>query len=265
MALTPIVGLGSGEIIQGSPKIVDYTKEILRNPIDSKDTTARSALSLLPDEEQFIIESHLKRNKDLFELSEKVLTNRMSQMGYDVSATENLLRNKFWLEYDHVVTCGFPKLRLDEVIRGVCSFKFFRESFLSNQYLVAFLMLPPVNFKTRQEETLLFALDKMRAILDLPMYRPNGDINLQVVKAQMGVYAIMEKRVQDGGVQKTMNAHAILPMPPSSREELDQISEEQMLIKMQELLDKQKSRNTTKAAISDVFTVTGRKVNESEE
>lgn len=262
IALTPIVGLGSGEIIQGSPKIVDYTKEVLRNPVDSKDTTARSALSLLPDEEHFIVDTCFKRHPDLFSLSEKVLLNRIREGGYVISGTENLLRNRFWLEYDHTITAGFPKIRLDEVIRGVCSFKFFRGTFLANQYMVAYLLLPPINFKTKQEETLLTSLDCMRAILDEPIHFPNGALNMQVVKAQMGVYAMMEKRVQDGGVQKIANAHAMIPMQPASREEVQDFTEEQMVKKMQELLDKQKVRNTTRAAISDVFTVKGRPVHE---
>lgn len=258
--LSPIVGLPDGSIIQGNPQIVNYTKEVLRNPVDLNDPTARSALSLLPPEERFIVESHLKSNPYLFKLSERALTHQIDKFGYDLSSTENLLRNKFWLEYDHVTTAGFKEIRLSEVVRGVCSFKFFRETFLSNQYLVAYLMLPPINFKVKQEETLLFGLDKLRAILDLPIKKPNGDVDMQVLKAQMGVYQILERRVQGEVVQKTLNAHAMIPLPPASREEVDQMSEVQLLEKMQDLVDKQKSRATTKAALSDIFITEGRHI-----
>lgn len=263
MAKQAIVGLPSGEIIQGNPTIVNYSQEVLRNPLDSADPTARSAISLLPEEERFVIETHANRAPDIFKLSEKILINRMAVAGFTISATENLLRNRFWLEYDHAISGGFTLIRLSEVIRGVCSFKFFRETFLSNQYLVAYLMLPPINFKTKQEETLIFALDKMREILDLKAIGPNDQVDTKILRAQMAVYQILEKRVQGETVQKIAHAHALVPLSPASQSEQDQISEELMLVRMQEMLDKQKQRNTTKAALhSDVFVTTGKKVHD---
>jgi hypothetical protein len=259
-AKTPmaIAGLPSGDIVQGNPTIVSYTQEVLRNPLDSADPTARSALSLLPEEERFIVESHATRTPEIFQLSERQLINRMKTAGFEVSATENLLRNRFWLEYDHAVSGSYPKIRLEEVIRGVCSFKFFRQTFLSNQYLVAYLMLPPINFKTKQEETLMFALDKMRAVLDLSAIGPNDQVNVQLLRAQMGIYQILEKRVQGETVQKFAHAHAMIPLQPSKSAEDERISEELMLVRMQEMLDKQKQRNTTKAALSDIFVTTAK-------
>lgn len=260
--LAPISGLSDGSIVSGSPKIIDYTSEVLRNPIDSLDTTCRSALSLLPEAEQFLVETHLKRNPDLFAMSELVLLNRMKGAGFQVSATENLLRNKFWLEYDHAITGSFPAIRLAEVVRGVCSLKFFRETLLGNQYMVAFLMLPPVNFKTKQEETLLFGLDRLRAVLDLPIHKLNGDIDMNVVKAQMGVYQIIERRVQGEVVQKTQNIHAMLPLAPGNAQEIEAVSEEQMLMKMQELVDKQRTRAANKAALSNIFVTEGKRISD---
>jgi len=255
--LAPLVGMPDGSMIQGTPQIVNYTKEVLRNPLDTSDSTSQSAISLLPPEERFIIETHTKRNPDVFKMSERNLLNHMSAMGFDPSSTENLLRNRFWLEYDHAVTGGFPSIRINEVIRGVCSFKFFRETFLANQFMVAYLMLPPINFKVKQEETLLFALDKLRQVLDLPSRKPNGDVDMSVVKAQMGIYHILERRVQGEVIQKTMNAHVIAPLHPATQAEQEQLSEEQIIMKMQELVDKKKARDTTRAAMSDVFTVKG--------
>ncbi len=256
--LQPIVGTPDGEIIQGKPLIVNYVKEVLRNPLDTNDPTAKAALSLLPEEERFIIEAHATRSPDIFKLSERQLVNRMESAGFKVSSTENLLRNRFWLEYDHAVSGSFPKMRLEEVIRGVCSFKFFRESFLSNQYLVAYLMLPPINFKTKQEETLLYALDKLRAVLDLDAIGPNNQVDTKIIRAQLAIYQILEKRVQGETVQKVAHAHAMLPLTPATTEEVDNVSEEQMLIKMQELVERSKQRQTTKAALSGVFMTTAK-------
>jgi hypothetical protein len=251
--LQPIVGLPSGEIIKGNPTIVNYTDEVLRNPLDTKDASTRAAISLLPDAERFLVETHANRSPDLFKLSERSLITRMDHAGFKVSSTENLLRNRFWLEYDHAISGGFPEIRISEVIRGVCSFKFFRETFLSSSYLVAYLMLPPINFKTKQEETLMFGLDKMREILDLNAVGVNGQVDTKILRAQMAVYQILEKRVQGETVQKIAHAHALVPLSPSSQKEVDELSEEQMLLRMQELLDRQKQRHTTKAALSDVF------------
>lgn len=253
--MNPIVGMPDGSIISGNPQIINYTQEVLRNPLDASDPTARSALSMLPEEEKFIIESHWKRNPELFTLSERSLITQMNNMGFPVSSTENLLRNKFWLEYDHATQGAYEQIRLNEVIRGVCSPKFFRETFLANQYMVAFLMLPPINFKTKQEETLLFALDRLRQVLDMPTLKLDGSPDMNVIKAQMGVYQILERRVQGEVVQKTQNIHAMIPLQPATRDEVDIVNEEQMLIKMQELVDKERSRQTTKAALSDIFMV----------
>lgn len=258
----PIAGSSNGSIVSGSPQIINYANEVLRNPLDSSDPTSKSALSLLPEKEQFVVETHYNRNPELFSLSERSLVNRMKTMGFSISPTENLLRNKFWLEYDHAIAGSFPKIRLEEVIRGICSFKFFKETFLSNQYMVAYIMLPPINFKSKQEETLLFGLDRLREVLDIPIYKANGDVDMNVVKAQMGVYQILERRVQGEVVQKTQNIHALLPMAPASSEEVDLVSEEQMLLRMQELVDKQRSRATNKAALSNIFVTEGKRLPE---
>jgi hypothetical protein len=259
--LQPITGLPSGEIIQGNPNIVNYTKEVLRNPLDSADASTRSAISLLPPEEKFLIETHVNRTPDIFKLSEKVLISRMDSVGFKISSTENLLRHRFWLEYDHAISGAFPEIRISEVIRGVCSFKFFRETFLSNQYLVAFLMLPPINFKAKQEETLMFGLDKMREILDLQAVNAQGQVDTKILRAQMAVYQILEKRVQGENVQKFAHAHALVPLSPASNEEVGDLSEEQLLLRMQEMLSKQKSRVTTKAALeSDIFVASSKTI-----
>jgi hypothetical protein len=50
----------------------------------------------------------------------------------------------------------------------------------------------------------------------------------------------------------------MVPLQPSTQEELGEMSEEQMLKNMQALLDKQKARQTTKAALSDVFVTTAK-------
>lgn len=257
-AKTPIAGLPSSEIVSGNPQIVNYTQEILRNPLDTADETSRAAISLLPDEERFIVETHVGRNPDLFKLSEKRLTTQMESAGFKVSSTENLLRNRFWMEYDHAVTGRFPSMRLGEVTRGVCSYRFFKETFLSSPYLVAYLMLPPINFKTKQEETLLYALDKLRAVLDLEAIGPNNQVDTKIIRAQMAIYQILEKRVQGETVQKIAHAHAMVPLAPANAEDIELLSEEQMLAKMQELVERGKQRQTTKAALSDVFVTTAK-------
>ena len=255
----------ASEQIEDKRSVVNYTKEILRNPFDTANSTSKAAIALLPEQEKFIIEAHFNRSQDLFRLSEKVLTNRMEQMGYKVSSTENLLRNRFWLEYDHAVTGGFSKMRIEEIIRGVCSFSFFRETFLANAYLVAYLMLPPINFKAKQEETLLYALDKLRAVLDIDAIGPNNQVDTKVIRAQLAIYQILEKRVQGEVMQKVAHAHALVPLQPSTQSEVEAVSEEQMLAEMQEMLSKQKARNTTKAALhSDIFVTTARPVKDDD-
>lgn len=260
----PIIGTADGEIISGKPKIVNYSQEILRNPLDSTDSTTRSAISLLPDDIRFLIETQVSRHKALFALSERPLVSKIESMGHIISATENLLRNKFWLEYDHTIMSGFERMRIDEVLRGVCSYKFFKETFLAAGHLVAYMLLPPINFKVKQEETLLHGLDRLRSILDLPTRKPNGDVDMNVVKAQMSVYQILERRVQGEVIQKTMNAHALMPFvpptPSGAVEDVHTFTEERLVQELQSLMDKQKKRATNEAAVKDIFITEGRKV-----
>lgn len=101
----------------------------------------------------------------------------------------------------------------------------------------------------------MYGLDKMREILDLVAVGPNGQVDTKILRAQMAVYQILEKRVMGETVQKIAHAHAMVPLSPLNQSEVDAVSEEQMLLRMQEMLDKQKQRNVTKAALSDVFVV----------
>ena len=136
-------------IVAPEPKaqssITKYTSNALRDP--------ESAINFMDEDVQFRLKNHLRLYPDLFSLNERELLDRCRTIGYVPGPNDNLLRHRLWVEYDFCSTGSLNRIRTPEIVRSVCSQNYFINSFLLNPHKSAWLLLPPITYHVKQEET----------------------------------------------------------------------------------------------------------------
>lgn len=254
----PVVYSSDGQQITSSslPKnhregeMVHHSSSLVRNAFDRNNTQLKSALAMLPEEVQAVIDNHIFTSPDVFKMGEREIIKKITNMGYAVSATDTILRQRLWIAYDRAILTGKEVITYEDLLEGVCTENFFKEKFLRSQYLCALLLTPPISFKAKQEEALLFGLDRLREVLELPSVDHLGRVDTKIIRAQLAVYNILEKRVLGETVQKIAHAHAMIPLEPLAQTELRDFSEEELLKKVQAMAERQRARERNNEAIS---------------
>lgn len=111
------------------------------------------------------------------------------------------LRTAFWLEYARATDAG-TALNLANVYQGVCSRAYFYNYVIESQPRLAYLLLAPTDYRIAMEEALLFGVDRLREILDLPIYDPSGKPDPKIADVILKTVAILDQRVKGAVIQK---------------------------------------------------------------
>jgi len=88
------------------------------------------------------------------------------------------LRTTFWREYEmlHRNFGRAPatlenKISIYRICVGICTNEFFANKIAPNDLFLAWIIRPPVNYEVAMEEALQQGLDRMREILNFPLYK----------------------------------------------------------------------------------------------
>jgi hypothetical protein len=91
------------------------------------------------------------------------------------------LRTSWWLEYDRIAhqiynyRCPNPKreygFKIDRAIEGICTEEYFREKVLSSDVALGYIMRPPADYIVCINEALQHGVQKLREILDFPLWK----------------------------------------------------------------------------------------------
>lgn len=111
------------------------------------------------------------------------------------------LRISFWLEHDRAVRTNTP-MSLHNTLSGVCSKQHFLKNICINGAKVAYLCRPPLNIVVAANESLIIAIEQMRAILTLPNFNAKGQLNSSLINTKLNVYKELYNRVRGVVVQK---------------------------------------------------------------
>jgi|ETNmetMinimDraft_9_1059917.scaffolds.fasta_scaffold11168_2 hypothetical protein len=90
--------------------------------------------------------------------------------GLNITPTLNRLRYSFWNEYYRAVDSNRGKMVQKNIFRGVCSMEVYQKMLMNNAY-VAWILCPPSDTVVALRETLNYGLDRVREIMDLPLYK----------------------------------------------------------------------------------------------
>lgn len=147
-------------------------------------------------------------NPDWFTQDESELRKSLKEVGKPPNITDNVLRTKFWIEYQGAIMEG-KSIRPKQVFAGVCTEAYFYDLLKKRPEKVAWIMVPPINYQVQLDEALEFSTSKIREVLskdaDSSTLPPNERIALR--KLQFDIFKHLSSMVMGAPVQKTMNMH----------------------------------------------------------
>ena len=110
---------------------------------------------------------------EYMELSEEELKKRVRP-----NLTFKRLRTNFWREYEMLHrNFGRAPATLEKSISiyricvGICTNEYFASKIATNDLFLSWIIRPPVNYEVAMEESLQHGLDRMREILNFPLYK----------------------------------------------------------------------------------------------
>lgn len=130
-----------------------------------------------------------------------------------IKLTEERLRHAFWMEYNFA-SLGKRRINMPNVYNGVCRKEYWWQIILTNKYKMAYIFLPPPNYRVQLSELLTVGLEQMRDILlaDHMITDNHGnqmvDARLAGVKAK--IVESLHNRVHGATVQKIQTENKTL-------------------------------------------------------
>lgn len=141
----------------------------------------------------------------------------------------NQIRAAFWLEYNMVQTIQKPHIDPHKVYAGIVSRDYFFNVVLKSKEMMAWMLIPPQQYQAILNEAWTAAMDRMREILDAPLYDKKGHLSTQTANLIIKVFSLLDQRKHGSVVQKQVNVNltgeqakeAALAMTNNSMEALD--------------------------------------------
>lgn len=130
------------------------------------------------------------------------------------------LRMTLWEEYGRAVA-NRTLMYLDKIVRGVCSPSGFYTAVCSQPTRLAFILCPPPDYQTVLAGLHATALERIRAILEMPLtkdvYNKDGDIvgttaNTAVAGVVLKAYQMLDVRLKGSVVQRVQQQSISLQM-----------------------------------------------------
>ena len=138
------------------------------------DQNPRSVLKLLPKAFAQKVRDVMSSHPDHFNLEEGELFQRLRERNTKPSGTDDILRLKFWIEYERVQSFQLDQMNLSYVCSGVCEFKYFTDFWMRSPHRVAWLVCPPINYSARLDEMMNEGLRAMSEIMREPIHHPTS-------------------------------------------------------------------------------------------
>lgn len=102
----------------------------------------------------------------LLGLSEYDLFKECRNKGRQPQAVDNMIRVKFWLEYDRCQATGDSQIFMTHVISRTIGKEAFYKYFLTDTKRLAWMLCPSTDYRVQMEEALSFGVQKLRQFFE---------------------------------------------------------------------------------------------------
>jgi hypothetical protein len=172
---------------------------------------------------------------DLFSLTEDELEKRSPKGQF--TWVDRRLRVSWWQEYTRATENHPRMMKMTEVVKGICSRNYFYEHVLADKVRLAFLLTPPSNYEVATEEALLRGVDRIREILDFPLYDEQGRPQPKNAEVMIKAYMLLDQRVKGAVIQRIeqKNLNLNVGKPQNSNDALTDEEAERKLTELMEI------------------------------
>ena len=176
-------------------------------PVFEIDHSRQNVLDLLPSDLAADIQLAVDRYPELFRMDEKSLLKTLRSRQQTPNQIDNALRMRFWAEYQRASMAG-TKMSIVKIYTGVCGGEFFKSVYAKNKTRMAWMMCIPASYEMRMEESLVYAIDEMRTILELPLIdEKSGKINFSLAALKFRIAEKLHTIVKGAVVTKNVNVN----------------------------------------------------------
>lgn len=156
----------------------------------------RSLVNLLPESVAKKVDNIRFEHPEYFGLEERGLADKIREKkDLRPSATINRLRFKLWEEYERVQGLNLEKMEMKNFYRGICASETF-DALILYPHNLAWLMCPPANYLVMLEEALLFGIEQMREILEVPVIDPKTKtVNTRLAELKVKITLGLDERL----------------------------------------------------------------------
>ena len=129
------------------------------------------------------------------------------------------LRNSFWVEYAKARDKCL-RMQMSSVYSGICSAEYFINNVLKSPGMTAWVMRPPVDYSRAMEALLIFGIERLREIMEAPVYKTTRDkhgimtrsLDADAAKVVLKAYELVDMRMKGNFTQrsevKSLHVHA---------------------------------------------------------
>ncbi len=111
------------------------------------------------------------------------------------SATENLFRLNFWIEYSRCHQDKQAKIYMSNIVRGICPTQYFYVFYEKRPERLAWVLCPPQSYETRLEEALDYSVYRMREILDQALIKNDGNVDTALGNLMLKVTQFLDAKI----------------------------------------------------------------------
>lgn len=203
---TIVLSMSDKNLLPTGPVDALITQEDpLGDPVYLWDTSnPKSVINLVPPGIKEAMLRFINERPDLVDLDEQMLKKKIrEETGTNCTATDNQVRMNFWVEHGRAVFTG-KRMNVVGLVYNICSVEFFNKTFLKNNYKVAWMVCPIVNFIVKATESLDFGLGELRETLAQPHIQGNS-IDHKLLNAKISIVKLLDARVNGAAVQRNLN------------------------------------------------------------
>lgn len=175
----------------------------------------------------------------LLNLDETALYRELQLAGFNPKAVDNLLRVKFWTEYERAVGCGEPVMRVSSIIGRTISRETFYKFYITDYLRFSWMLCPPINYTESLHETLLVGVQKLRNFMDNVDLSKDTAISARKLGQFLTVFRLIEERLY--GVKISPGRVPYIPKTPVSAED-KKVIDELVMDNIEEKLKRAKDR-----------------------
>ncbi len=185
------------------------------------ESNPRSLISLLPP----LIGKQVRllwKSDDgyLLGLSEYDLFKELRRKGRQPQAVDNMLRVKFWLEYDKCQEMGLPFMVMSNVTARLMAKEMFHKYFLTDPKRLAWMLCPSTDYKASMEEALSFGVLKMRQLFEDTDFSGAKDLG-----KFLSAFRLLDERLHGARTFPGKRAAAVGGQGPVEQGERDEVGE----------------------------------------